>query len=81
MLSRVGVTTDGFELVKRFIGHLQVVTANNYYITADLHTTNHSTLDILSLLPLVFVTALNNGYSSTMFLLSVSCQRILTQEL
>jgi hypothetical protein len=40
--------------VNRFIDHTQVVTTNDYYTTADLHTTNHSTLSLLSLLLLVF---------------------------
>jgi hypothetical protein len=37
-----------------FTDHLQVVTTNNYYSTADFHTTNHSTLNLLSVLSLVF---------------------------
>jgi hypothetical protein len=35
--------------VNRFIDHSQVVTTNNYYIIADFHTTDHSTLSFLSL--------------------------------
>jgi hypothetical protein len=37
-----------------FIDHLQVVTTNNYNTVADFHTTNDSTLNLLSLLSLVF---------------------------
>jgi hypothetical protein len=44
----------GFGFVIGFIDHLQVVTANNYYIIADFHSTNHSTLSLLSLFPLDF---------------------------
>jgi hypothetical protein len=54
VLSRVLVSIDGLELVIGFIDHLQVVTTNNYYIIADFHNTNHSTLSLLSLSPLVF---------------------------
>jgi hypothetical protein len=54
ILSCVWVTTDGFGLVNRFIDHSQVVTTNNYNNIADFHTTNHSTLSLLSLFPLVF---------------------------
>jgi hypothetical protein len=57
--------------MNRFIDHSQVVTTNKYNTITDVHTTKHSTLE-LSLLSLVFVTALNNGYSFTMFSLSVS---------
>jgi hypothetical protein len=64
--------------VNRFIDHLQVVTTNKYYIPAHSHTTNHSTLNLLSVLSLV-VTALNNGCFSEMFSLYVSWQRILAQ--
>jgi hypothetical protein len=39
--------------VNRFIDHAQVVTTNNYNTIADFHTTNHSTLSLLSLLSLV----------------------------
>jgi hypothetical protein len=44
----------GFGFVNRFIDHLQVVTTNNYNTIADFHTTNYSTLSLLSLLSLVF---------------------------
>jgi hypothetical protein len=47
-----------------FIDHLLVVTTNNFNTIADFHTTNHSTLSKAK--------ALNNGYSSAMFLLDVS---------
>jgi hypothetical protein len=47
-LSRVLVTKTGFGLVIGFIDHLQDVTTNNYYTIADFHTTNHSTLSVLS---------------------------------
>jgi hypothetical protein len=67
--------------MNRFIDRSQVVTTNKYNTVNDFHTTKHSTLDLLSLLSLVFVTALNNGYSFTVFSLSVSWQRILTHEL
>jgi hypothetical protein len=78
VLSRILVTTG---LVIGFIDHSQVVTSNTYNTVTDFHTTKHSTLEFSSLLLLVFVTALNNGYSFTVFSLSVSWQRILTQEL
>jgi hypothetical protein len=42
-----------FGFVNRFIYHLQVVTTNNYNTIADFHTTNHYTLNLLSLLSLV----------------------------
>jgi hypothetical protein len=40
--------------VNEFIEHIQVVSTNNYYTSADLHTTNHFTLSLLSLFSLVF---------------------------
>jgi hypothetical protein len=62
-----------FGLVNRFIDHLQVVTTNNYYMFADFHTTNHLTLSLLSLLPLVFIgNSSHNGYSSAVSSLDVS---------
>jgi hypothetical protein len=68
--------------VNRFIDHLQAVTANNFNTIADFHTTNHSTLSSQSAFTgRYLVTALNNGYSSTMFSLDVSCYRILTTEI
>jgi hypothetical protein len=42
----------GYGLVNTFIDHLHVVTTNNYKATIDFHTTNHSTLSLLSLLSL-----------------------------
>jgi hypothetical protein len=42
-----------FELVNRFIDHLQGVSTNNYNTIADFHTTNHTTRSLLSLLSLV----------------------------
>jgi hypothetical protein len=68
-------------LVIGFIDPVQVVTTNKYNTVADFHTTNHSTVNLLGLLSLVFIAALNNGYSSAVFSLSVSWQWILTQEL
>jgi hypothetical protein len=47
--------------MNRFIDHSQVVTTNKYNTITDFHSTEHSTLEHLSLLSLVFVTALNNG--------------------
>jgi hypothetical protein len=40
--------------MNRFIDHLQVVIKNNYNTIGDFHTTNHSSLGLLSLLSLVF---------------------------
>jgi hypothetical protein len=42
-----------FELVNRFVDHIQIVSTNNYNTIADFHTTNHSTLRLLSLVSLV----------------------------
>jgi hypothetical protein len=53
-VSLVLVTIDGFGLVIGFIDHIHVVTINNYYIIAESLTTNHSTLSLLNLFPLVF---------------------------
>jgi hypothetical protein len=39
--------------MNRFIDHSHVVTTNNYNTLADLHTTNHFTLSLLSLFLLV----------------------------
>jgi hypothetical protein len=71
----------GFGLVIGFIDHVEVITTNKYNTVADFHTTDHFTLNLLSLLSLVFIAALNNGYSSALFSLSVSWQWILRQEL
>jgi hypothetical protein len=54
ILSHVLMTIDGVGLVNRFIDHLKVVTTNNYNTNAGFHTTNHSTLSLLSLHSLVF---------------------------
>jgi hypothetical protein len=63
ILSPVLVTIDGV-----WIDHLQGVTANNYNSITDFHTkSSQSTFTSLYL-----VTALSNGYSSTMFSLDVS---------
>jgi hypothetical protein len=40
-------------LVIEFIDHSQVVTTTKYNTLADFHTTNHSTLNLLSVLTLV----------------------------
>jgi hypothetical protein len=61
----------------RLIDHLQISTTNNCYTIADLHTPNHTTLNLLNLFSPVF-TALHNGYSSTVSSLDVLWQRILT---
>jgi hypothetical protein len=45
--------STGFGLASSLIDNLQVVTTNNYNIIADFHTTNHSTLSLLSLVSLV----------------------------
>jgi hypothetical protein len=72
----------GFGLVIGFIENVQVVvTANKYNTVVDFHITNYFTLDLFSLLSLVPLTSLNNDYSFTIFPLSASSQRILTQEL
>jgi hypothetical protein len=76
ILPRILVTIDGVSIVIGFIDHVQVVTTNECNTVADFHTANHSTLDLLSLLLLIFVTALNNGYTFTVFSLSVSWQWI-----
>jgi hypothetical protein len=55
--------------VNRFIDHLQVVTTENYNTTADFHTTNHSTLSLLSLLV--------NPSPQWLFLCSVFTRRFL----
>jgi hypothetical protein len=58
------VTIDGVRISNSFIDHSQVVTTNKYNALADCHATNHSILDRLSVLPLVFVAALNNVFTS-----------------
>jgi hypothetical protein len=66
--------TQGFELVNRFIDHLQVETTNNYYTIADFHATDHSTLKSSQspFTSLYLVTAVHNGYFCTIFSLDVS---------
>jgi hypothetical protein len=39
----------GFGSMNRFIEHFQAGTTNNYNTIIDFHTTNHSTLSLLSL--------------------------------
>jgi hypothetical protein len=63
--------------VSRFIDHSQVVTTNNYYTVADIHTTNHSTLSLLSLFPLVFT----NSSPQWLFLCRVFTRRLLVTNL
>jgi hypothetical protein len=59
--------------VNRFIDHLQVVITNNYYTVADFHITNHSALKSSesAFTSFYLVTAVNNGYSSSVFSLDV----------
>jgi hypothetical protein len=61
-----------FGLIIGFIDHLQVVTTNNDYAIVDFHAVNPSTLSLLSLFPLVLVTALHNSYPSAVSSLDVS---------
>jgi hypothetical protein len=58
--------------MNRFIDHLQVVTTNNYNTIADFHTKSSKS----NFISLYVVTALHNGYSSAVFLLDVSRERI-----
>jgi hypothetical protein len=76
------VTVDGVWIgLIGFIDHLctPLRTISNYNIIADFHTTNHSTLRLLS--QLCLVTASNNRYYSAVFSLDVSWKRILTMEI
>jgi hypothetical protein len=50
--------------VNRSVDHLEVATANNYYTLADFHNLQSLHTNLLSLLSLVFVSALNHGYFS-----------------
>jgi hypothetical protein len=59
-----------------WIDHIQVVTANNYNTVADFHTKCSQS----AFTSIYLVTALNNGYSSAVFPLNVSWQRILAME-
>jgi hypothetical protein len=67
LLPRVLVTATGFGLVIGFIYHSQVVTKIKYNTVSEFYTTKHSTL-------------ISSVYSH-LSLLSVSWQRISTQEL
>jgi hypothetical protein len=58
ILSCVFVTVKGVGWVIRFIDHSQVVTTAKYNTVADSHTTNHSTLNLLSVISLVFTICL-----------------------
>jgi hypothetical protein len=64
--------------VDRLIDHLQVVTTNNYNTSADFHTTNHSTLSLLSLPSLVLY---GNRSPQWLFLCSVFTRRFLVSNL
>jgi hypothetical protein len=46
---------DRSATVTGFIDRLQVVTTNNHNTIADLHTTNHITLSLLSLFSLFII--------------------------
>jgi hypothetical protein len=56
--------------VNRFTDHLQIITTYNYNTTADFHT-KYSQCTFNSL---YLITALNKGYSSTMFSLDYNTQ-------
>jgi hypothetical protein len=64
--------------VNQFIDHLQVVSTYNCYTIADLYTTNHATLSLLSLLPLVFT---HNGSPQWLFLCNVFNRHFLVTSL
>jgi hypothetical protein len=64
--------------MNRFIDHLQVVTTSNYNTIADFHTTNHSTLSLLSLLPQYLP---GNSSPQWLFLCSVFTRRFLVTNL
>jgi hypothetical protein len=64
--------------VNRFIDHLQVVATDNCSTNADFHTTNHSTLSLLSLLSVVL---LGNHSPQWLFLCSVFTKRFLVTKL
>jgi hypothetical protein len=53
-----------------FIDTLQVITTDNYDTIANFHTTNNSTIGLLSL---YLIIGLNNGYSSAGFSLDEYC--------
>jgi hypothetical protein len=74
--------------VNRFTEHSQVVTTNNYSSLNGLHTPKITVnkahkikSSISAFTSSCWVTGLNNGYSFTMFSLTVSWKRILTEEL
>jgi hypothetical protein len=50
-------------MVIGFIDHLLLETTNQYNILADFHTTNPTTLNLISLFSLAFVAALNNVFT------------------
>jgi hypothetical protein len=54
ILSCVWVTIDGVWSGEKIYWPLTGLTTNNYYTIADFHTTNQSTLSLLSLFSLVF---------------------------
>jgi hypothetical protein len=60
--------------VNRFIDHLQVVTTNNCKLIPDFYITNHSTLNLLSLLSIVL---LGNSSQQWLFFCSVFIRRFL----
>jgi hypothetical protein len=66
ILSRVLVTIDGVR-IGNWIYRSQVITTTEYNTLADSHTTNHSTLNLFSVLSLVFtvtVTTTHVEYST-----------------
>lgn len=62
----------GSDCQLHFFGYVKVVTTKKYKTVAYFHNTNHSTINLLGLLALVFVTALHSSYSFTLFSRSVS---------
>jgi hypothetical protein len=54
ILSRVLVTVDGVRMVIGFTDHSQFVATTKYNTLSDCHARNHSTLNHLSVLSLVF---------------------------
>jgi hypothetical protein len=67
----------GFGLVIGFTDNLQVITTN-YYTTADFHTTNHSTLSLLSLF---HQSLLGKSFPEWLFLCSVFARHFLVTNL
>jgi hypothetical protein len=75
MLSRVLVIIDGVRLVIGFIDHSQVVTTTKYNTLVDSHITNHSTLNLLGVLSVVFtVRFLSTDLSQSSLQLQISLQ-------